>query len=945
MKKYLLFVPIVLLLAALSVKQILTRPAPKHIHKIISTSSPRASVQSRKARMEYFWELLRDPATNRIPKNIREKELEFAKTLPKSGQMLLKGSVLQSYTWQNAGPLDIGGRTRALAVDVSNDQTIIAGGVSGGIWKSTDGGSTWSLKSNPNQQLSVTALAQDPRPGHTNVWYYGAGEFRGNSASDRSFQAYFYGSGLYKSTDNGNSWSLVESAGKNNSWDSYFDFISKIAVNPVTGTVYVATNGGYIYRSSNGFNTWNTAIGGANEHYWTDVAVTSLGKVIAVLSQDGYQPKTNSNYTYTQDPGVYISEDDGTTWTDITPATFPEHYSRSVIACAQSNSNIFYVLTNTGDKLANGDDEDIRLHKFNLGTGSNTDLSANLPAFNSDQDIDTQASYNMIIAVKPDDENFVIIGATNLYRSTDGFSTPLDKYNTTDKIAWIGGYFYNDDYFMYPNLHPDQHSIAFSPSDPDAMWVGSDGGLSFTNDITKTNYDEAFPWVSKNNSYITTQFYTIAIPRKGGNFHILGGCQDNGSPSFKFNSTPAATSTDVSSGDGGYCFLGTDYYYTSSQNGDIIRANYNAYGDPNSAYTMPSGTKWSDITPIDAEGQKFINPFAIDPNNEDIMFYPADSSMWRNDSLSSIPNWLNEGTAVGWTELTDLAAPSGYGFSAMAFTNLSPKHRIYYAASSNNGVPKLFRLDDAETSESGAVDISIAAAASGAYIHNIAVNPDNGNELLVLMSNYDITGLYHSTDGGSHFTSVEGNLTGNTTNPGPSLRSATILPQSSGGPIYFVGTSTGIYSTQNLNGIYTVWALEGSNTIGNTVVEAVTSRNSDGRVVIGTHGRGVFVADIGGTPVAERDNPFIPREPYLSQNYPNPFNPYTTISFSLPKKERVELYITNIKGRRVKTLVNTYQQAGKHSIKFDGSDFASGVYLYTLKTSDKTITRRLALIK
>ena len=86
--------------------------------------------------------------------------------------------------WKEAGPIDVGGRTRALAVDVTNPNTILAGGVSGGMWKSTDKGATWQMKSTTSQVLSVTSLAQDPRPGNTNTWYYASGEYRG-SANDR----------------------------------------------------------------------------------------------------------------------------------------------------------------------------------------------------------------------------------------------------------------------------------------------------------------------------------------------------------------------------------------------------------------------------------------------------------------------------------------------------------------------------------------------------------------------------------------------------------------------------------------------------------------------------------------------------------------------------------------------------------------------------------------
>ncbi|RKY78298.1 T9SS C-terminal target domain-containing protein, partial [candidate division KSB1 bacterium] len=71
----------------------------------------------------------------------------------------------------------------------------------------------------------------------------------------------------------------------------------------------------------------------------------------------------------------------------------------------------------------------------------------------------------------------------------------------------------------------------------------------------------------------------------------------------------------------------------------------------------------------------------------------------------------------------------------------------------------------------------------------------------------------------------------------------------------------------------------------------------------------------------------------------------TTISFSLPKKEYVKLTITDISGRLVKTLINSTQHAGKHTVRFDGSDMASGIYLYTLKTQDKVITKKLTLLK
>lgn len=87
------------------------------------------------------------------------------------------------------------------------------------------------------------------------------------------------------------------------------------------------------------------------------------------------------------------------------------------------------------------------------------------------------------------------------------------------------------------------------------------------------------------------------------------------------------------------------------------------------------------------------------------------------------------------------------------------------------------------------------------------------------------------------------------------------------------------------------------------------------------------------------------REYSLSQNYPNPFNPSTDISFSIAKSDNVTLKVYNILGKEVATLVNGFYEAGKHSVNFDASNFASGVYLYTIKSGDFSSTRKMILMK
>ncbi|MFZ1292012.1 MAG: T9SS type A sorting domain-containing protein [Melioribacteraceae bacterium] len=810
------------------------------IQRLRSTSSPKTGIKAKKGREEYFNMILRDPATNKIPNNIRQRELKFAEELQVKNRSLQKNSNINELNWKEAGPNDVGGRTRALAIDVANANTIIAGGVSGGIWKSTDNGETWNLKSSSSHILSVTSIAQDIRSGKTNTWYYSSGEFNG-SGQDLGYKSFFTGGGIYKSTDNGETWNLLPNAKDTNplTWNTPYDYVSKIIVNPSTGTVFIASHGFGILKSTDGGNSFTLSLGGTNNHVYADIDVAANGTLVAVVSLpfQGITPTNN--------PGVYKSTNDGQNWTSITPTTFPTEHSRSVLALAPSNANSCYVMTFTGS-LIDDKVDDVRFHKINVSTGSSEDRSANMPNFGNDFEdfIHTQNNYNMVVAVKPDNENFVLIGGTSLFRSTDGFATKPDDV----KLDWIGGY--NLTHFQYPNFHSDIHSFAFNPTNPKAMWWGHDGGLSYASDITQTNYADVFPWENKNNGYNVTQFYMITQPNEAGDNRIMGGTQDNGSPFFTFNGTSVSESNDVSSGDGSYGYFADDFCYTSAQNGAVLRVNYDGNGKP----SRDNG--WSNITPQNAKNQSFINPYVVDPNDENTMLYPAGSSLWRNDQLSTLPvnQTFSEGITEGWNELTNLSVADGYIISTLSISESSPQHRLYYGASNISETPqapKIYKLDNANTSTSGAVELSIPGATENSYIHNISINPDNANEILVTMSNYNIIGIFHSTDGGQNFTAIEGNLTGDANNPGPSIRAGSILPTQNGN-LFLVATSTGIYSTNSLNGNNTNWILEGANTIGNVIVNYLSARRSDGRIVAGTHGRGAFIAnaEVGGAAVA-----------------------------------------------------------------------------------------------
>ena len=97
--------------------------------------------------------------------------------------------------------------------------------------------------------------------------------------------------------------------------------------------------------------------------------------------------------------------------------------------------------------------------------------------------------------------------------------------------------------------------------------------------------------------------------------------------------------------------------------------------------------------------------------------------------------------------------------------------------------------------------------------------------------------------------------------------------------------------------------------------------------------------------INEKSNNKIVEEFNLSDNYPNPFNPTTIINYSLPKYGLTKLQVYNLLGCKVATLINKFESAGIHKVRFDGTNLASGIYFYTLYFDNKIISKKMLLLK
>ncbi len=888
------------------------------------------NVQSRR---EYEEMRLINPQTKTVPADMRKKELSYAKAqLAGVDNSIARQSAgsesSEALDWSAIGPENFGGRTRALAIDVTNENILLAGGVSGGVWRSEDAGASWTKTTAIDQLQSVTAIVQDIRPGKENVWYYGTGELIGNSS--RASGAPFRGDGMFKSTDGGRTWKKLASTETNNpgSFDFPFNYVWDLAVNSNNDSedeILAAIFGG-IVRSTDGGQSWQTVLGGD----LLGLGSTDLNEVTSIFYTDLHRASDGTFYatlsSVTNDPdeladaGGFYRSTDGVNWQKF----FGEPgvpTRRTEIGSAPGNPGIVYFISDTRNTHT--------LRRFNRAA-NRVETMNGLPDGTGDIELfDSQDSYDMFVRVHPTDENTVFLGGTNLYRSTDGFAT---RNNTT----LIGGYDPNvEGVAVYPGHHPDQHEMLFLPSNPNVILSANDGGIFRS---TNAMADEV-AYESLNNGYITTQYYTGHVSRFPSDNFVTGGLQDNGSLLSTTTLTQDNT-TRIIGGDGAYTAstrFGI-YYYMSFQNSRIFRLTLN------DEFEL---TSFARVDPIGGGSDPdqpylFINPYTLDPNNGNRMYLAGGDFLWRNRNLSQIPSGSQDPTSVNWTRLNDTEIPSGV-ISAVEVST-EPANIVFFGTS----LGRLFKIEDAHSDDYTVTDITSNLFPIEANIGSVSVNPVDASEVVVTFTNYGVVSIFRSTDGGATFTDVSGNLEENAdgSGNGPSVRWVRVVPKTNGSAEYFLATSTGLYSTTDLSSGTITWELESPEVIGNSIVNMVDYRRLDGRVVAATHGNGLFVSRI--TDVVRPEVVSFGDNVEVESPFPNPFVDEVTIRFNLPETSFIWVRIYNSSGQLVKILSNGLGFQGNNELFWDGTNtqgnrMAPGPYLVRINYKRENFSTRILL--
>lgn len=876
-------------------------------------------------RVEWEHMLLQDPATGKVPVT-RAQELAFARHLPK---YVPPGNAARTeyYDWTARGPFNFGGRTRGAAMDVTDGNVLIAGSISGGIYRSTDQGDSWSKTTNNEQNFGITCLVQDTRSGKEGIWYAGSGEAY-NSASQGS-GARYVGDGMLKSIDSGHSWASLASTQTGtpqslNDWDR----IWRVVVDPMaTEDVVLAAITGSIMRSNDGGESWTQVVGQSPSSYYSEIAVTTTGVYYATFSFDG------------GDAGIWRSTD-GINWTNITPSNWPSAFNRVVIGINPSDEDEVYFMAETpgsGKQFTNfrGNVEYISFWKYDYISGDGTgaggfweNRSQNLPSgpYKFD-DLNLQGGYNMLITVKPDDPETVIIGGTNLFRSTSAFA---DSLNTT----MIGGYDEDTDlpdFQIYENHHPDQHRAFFDPSNPDILYSANDGGLFRTEDINAT----PVVWESLNNGYNTTQFYTVAIDHgTAGSDELIGGLQDNGT--FYANNKDPYDWKFPWSYDGAFTAIGDggSLHLTSIQLGRMFKLNINSNGER---------IGFTRFDPEGPTGYYFIHPWAMDPNDNGIVYLPIAARLWRNDMVDELPFDSHDSTtSVGWTQLPFSFSGTA---SCVGVSTANPANRVYVGTASG----KAYRIENANSSTATFVEVSNFLSGGG-FMNCIAVDPKDGDHAMAIFSNYNVHSIYFTRDGGESWFRAGGNLEAENAPDGapadlysistaPSIRWAEILHTTDGDTAYLVGTSVGLFGTNHLypgtdrESDSTTWKQLAPDEIGNTVVMMIDSRESDGFVAVATHGAGMFSTHMphawgttsAATTQTERDIIV----------YPNPATDRLNVTSETPLQT---VRLCDLNGRTIDTW-----SPGSTAHSINTNLYPSGLYLLHIDSGKASYVRKVLI--
>lgn len=479
------------------------------------------------------------------------------------------------------------GRVPTVAFHPTDRGTIFVGTSSGGVWRTTNEGASWTPLTDALCSLVIGSVAIDPV--NPQIVYAATGEPSEGTE----------GCGILRSTDGGNSWATVGTASLGSgiggvSHRFYTLVVDRASAGTASTTTLIAATNGGLLRSSDGGSNWTLGVTGT----FSDVVQHPTNASIFFAVRRGLSGTPGA---------LFRSRDRGISWAPV--STFDAGaVGRIEMAVSPALPGEVWMVASTLQSGFAG------LFRYSDGSETRTTIAAagvTAPsAIASRNNFGTQGNYDLMIAVDPTNPNRIFLGGVRAYRSINGGASFTE---------------------IAANVHCDWHTIVVDPADPRRVLAGSDGGLFLSRDGGDT-------FLAINAGLATTLHYPGLSLHPTDPSGVLTGMQDNGTIMAR---NGIAQYTGIFGGDGAYTAINPatpEVMYVSSQNGNLVRVNTNSGQYSGITNGIPA-----------AERRSFIAPFVIDASRVTRLYFGG-ARLFRTNNQgglwTAISPDLTRGTGV-----------------------------------------------------------------------------------------------------------------------------------------------------------------------------------------------------------------------------------------------------------------------------------------------------------
>lgn len=624
-------------------------------------------------RWEHFWSYLADPQGN----------------LPTSKQLWDSWQSKQNLSgkdpnpvadWNTIGPTDVGvfsgrlpgtGRLNAVAIDPNNPNIWYVGAPSGGIWKSTNAGATWTNILDEFPQIGVSGIAIDPN--NSNIVYITTGD---DDAADS------YSVGVFRSTDGGQTWNET---GLNPSNTTVNSLMNEIVIDPTNSNViWVGTSNG-LFKSTDSGTTFNRVRGG----YISDFKLKpgDPNTVYAV---------SNAHIGGGGNTAVFYKTTNGQDFVQIESSVLPTTAGRVVLGVSPANPEFLYALA------ANTSGQRFTYQGLYRSEDSGTTFVESANSTNIMES--SQAWFDLALEVSPTNANELYMGCLNLWKST----------NKGESWFKLNEWFINDDSYT----HADIHTLKFFSG---TLFTGTDGGI-----YTSENGGSTF--TDQTNGMAIGQFYKLTVSSKDAT-KMIGGLQDNGGQILNqgnWNSYHGGDGMDnvidpnndnIVYGftqNGGSLNISSDSGQSIGSvgrprdgNGNLISGNWItplAIGSDGSVYSgfdgvyKLVGNRWEKISTNNFGGTEqgdVLEDLIVDPTNPEILYAAEGTFVYRSDDGgATFSAFFNADFAV-----SDIAVDTDDGSAIYVITSL--RVGIRQSTQLNNTGRKVWKVPVSSSGSAG----------------------------------------------------------------------------------------------------------------------------------------------------------------------------------------------------------------------------------------------------